>query len=144
MIKEITKNGWMVKIKMKIYHSRKSDDWTTPIELYEELDKEFGFTFDPCPLHADFDGLTIDWGKINFVNPPFSKRAKFIQKGFEEWKKGKTIVFLIKSATDTKEFHHILLPFAELRFIEGRLKFGGSKYPAPFPSLIAILKGNQE
>lgn len=129
---------------MKVYHSQKTDDWTTPIELYNKLDKEFGFTFDPCPLHADFDGLAIEWGTCNFVNPPFSKRAIWIKKGFEEWRKGKTVVFLIKSATDTKEFHKYILPYAEIRYIEGRLKFGGSKYPAPFPSMIAIFKGDQK
>jgi len=98
---------------------------------------------DPCPLNADFDGLAIEWGTCNFVNPPFSQRDKWIQKGFEEWKKGKTVVFLIKSATDTKAFHKYILPHAEIRYIEGRLKFGGSKHPAPFPSMIAIFRSEQ-
>jgi hypothetical protein len=49
--------------------------WLTPPEVYLALDEEFHFTFDPCPYPrpAGFDGLTIDWGEVNYVNPPFSK-----------------------------------------------------------------------
>ena len=47
--------------------------WLTPPELYARLDAEFGFDFDPCPypLPSGFDGLTGDWGRSNYVNPPF-------------------------------------------------------------------------
>jgi len=39
-----------------------SDHWETPKWLYEKLNDEFGFDFDPCPLNADFDGLKVEWG----------------------------------------------------------------------------------
>lgn len=47
--------------------------WLTPPDLYARLDVEHSFTFDPCPfpLPDNFDGLTCDWGKSNYVNPPF-------------------------------------------------------------------------
>ena len=47
--------------------------WLTPPELYKALDDEFHFDFDPCPYPKPegFDGLTCDWGKSNYVNPPF-------------------------------------------------------------------------
>jgi len=38
------------------------DNWGTPKEFYDELDKEFHFDFDPCPLNHTFDGLTCEWG----------------------------------------------------------------------------------
>lgn len=38
------------------------DNWATPPEVYDELDGEFGFDFDPCPLHYKVDGLGIEWG----------------------------------------------------------------------------------
>lgn len=48
--------------------------WLTPPAMMRELDAEFNFDFDPCPhpRPADFDGLTVNWGKRNWVNPPFT------------------------------------------------------------------------
>lgn len=79
--------------------------WLTPPELYASLDAEFHFTFDPCPwpLPDGFDGLTCEWGSSNYVNPPFGSilhqgRKKgptaWVRKSIEEWKKGKTVVFV--------------------------------------------------
>ena len=131
-------------------------DWKTPKEFYEKLDKEFNFDFDPCPESnylngGNVNGLECEWGKVNFVNPPYKSKEQdaFIKKGYEEWKKGKTVVFLIPARTDTKRFHDYILPLhekglAEIRFIKGRLTFEGAKQPAPFPSMVCILRGNNE
>lgn len=117
-------------------------DWTTPPELYAELDKEFKFDFDPCPSNPTFDGLSIDWGGVNFVNPPYGKViTQWIKKGYEEHLKGKTVVFLIPSRTDTRWWHTYIMKSKDIRFIKGRLKFGGSKNSAPFPSAVVIFKG---
>lgn len=104
-----------------------SDHWETPRNLYEKLDSEFHFDFDPCPLNATFNGLEIEWGKSNFVNPPYNRvdKPKFIQKAYEEWCKGKTCVLLIPSATGTMQFHNLILPNAEIRFLQGRIAFAG-------------------
>ena len=41
--------------------------------------------------------------------------------------------------TDTRYFHdYIYRKAKEIRFIKGRLKFGGAKTGAPFPSMIVI------
>ena len=118
------------------------DEWNTPESFYQKLNEEFHFDFDPCPSNPNFDGLIIDWGKRNFVNPPFSEWQTWVKKGFEESKKGKLIVFLIAARTDTKAFHEIILPYAtEIRFIKGRMKFGDSRKSAPFPSMIVIFRG---
>lgn len=119
-------------------------DWKTPKVFYEKLNEEFKFDFDPCPSDPTFDGLNVEWGGVNYVNPPYKTKMQdaFIRKGFEEWKKGKTVVFLIPARTDTQRFHDIILPFAtEIRFIKGRLKFDEHKDPAPFPSMIVVFKG---
>jgi len=104
-----------------------NDHWKTPDWLYKELDAEFHFDFDPCPLYSDFDGLSIDWGKCNYINPPYNRqdKPKFIQKAFDEWTKGNTCVLLIPVATSTKQFHNLILPFAEIRFLKGRIAFEG-------------------
>ena len=68
-----------------------SDHWATPADVYNELNKEFQFDFDPCPLNhntSEWDGLQVDWGKSTFCNPPYNKNLKplFIKKAVEEEK----------------------------------------------------------
>ena len=113
---------------MKNRNLHNTDDWETPKELYESLDKEFNFDFDPCPLHSSFDGLISEWGQVNFVNPPYSRilKEQFVNKGVEMQKRGKTSVFLLPVSTSTKLFHNVILPNAtEVRFLCGRVKFIG-------------------
>ena len=127
----------------RVIFSSATDDWSTPKDVYRTLDAEFGFDFDPCPLHADFDGLSLEWGRVSFVNPPYSKIKDWCRKAYEEWKKGKTVVMLIPSRTDTKYWHDYIMKASEIRFIRGRLKFGDSKNSAPFPSAIIIFRGEK-
>ena len=119
-----------------------SGDWTTPLELFEELDREFHFAYDPCPSKPTFNGLTVNWLESNYVNPPYGRKiTEWLKKGYEEWKMGKTCVFLIPSRTDTKWWHDYVMKANEIRFIKGRIKFQGAKNPAPFPSCIVIFRG---
>jgi len=104
------------------------DDWATPNSLYNELDNEFHFNFDPCPLFSTFNGLEIDWKERNFINPPYSRKLKeaFITKAVIEANKGKLCVMLLPVSTSTKIFHEIILPNKkEIRFLRGRVKFEG-------------------
>ena len=122
--------------------SSNKQDWETPQEFYDKLNLEFNFNFDPCPKNPTFDGLSIEWKERNFVNPPYKTSKLWIKKGYEEWKKGKLVVFLIPARTDTKAFHEYIYNQAEIRFIRGRIKFIGGQglNPAPFPSMIVIFK----
>jgi len=114
-------------------------DWKTPTWLYEQLNKEFNFDFDPCPTNPTFNGLEIEWGFCNFCNPPYGNLiGKWIAKGYLEWQKGKTVVFLIPSRTDTIWWHRFIMQATEIRFIEGRLKFSDYHNSAPFPSAVVI------
>jgi len=112
---------------MKNRNLNHKDEWATPRELYELLNDEFDFNFDPCPLHSAFDGLTMEWKERNFINPPYSRKLKelFIKKAFEESKKGKLCVMLLPVSTSTKIFHEVIYPNAEIRFLKGRVKFEG-------------------
>lgn len=127
---------------VSVHFSSHTDNWKTPDGIYRALDDEFHFDFDPCPLDEDpkFDGLSIEWGQVNFVNPPYSKISKWCRKGYEESSKGKTVVMLIPSRTDTRYWHDYIMKAQEIRFIKGRLKFGDAKNSAPFPSCIVIFK----
>ena len=106
-----------------------SDNWATPQSLYDDLNKEFNFDFDPCPLNAQFNGLNIEWGNSNFVNPPYSRKLKeaFIIKSIEQQKKNKRSVLLLPVSTSTKVFHEYILPNKkEIRFLRGRIAFKGT------------------
>jgi len=124
----------------------KTDKWGTPRELYDNLNAEFRFNFDPCPItwkEGDADGLTIDWGSSTFCNPPYSNVSKWIEKAHSEWRKGKTVVMLINAITDTIAFHKYIYNQAEIRFIKGRVKFidprnPEKRQPSPKPSMIVI------
>ena len=108
-----------------------SDCWATPPKFYEELNKEFNFDFDPCPLNWDgfeVDGLEIEWGYNNFINPPYSQKGKeaFIKKALEQSKKHKLCVMLLPVSTSTRVFHDLIKPNAkEIRFLRGRIPFIG-------------------
>lgn len=103
------------------------DNWATPKDVYDELDMEFKFDFDPCPLFHTFDGLdeNTKWGKRNFVNPPYIRKLKeaFINRAYEESRKGNLSVLLIPVSTSTKIFHDVIYPNAEVRFRRGRINF---------------------
>lgn len=126
-------------VKSGVHFKSERLDWQTPKFIFEELNKEFQFDFDPCPANPSFDGLEIEWGKSNFVNPPYGKELpKWAKKGYEEWLKGKTSVFLVPSRTDTTYWHDYFMKANEIRFIKGRIKFKGAKHSAPFPSAIIV------
>lgn len=118
---------------MKNRNLEHKDNWATPKEFYEKLNQEFHFDFDPCPLNEgeippEKDGLLIDWGGCNFVNPPYSRKLKeaFIKKAVQESKKGKVVVMLLPVSTSTAIFHDYVKPNAkEIRFVRGRIAFEG-------------------
>ena len=77
-------------MNLNVHYSSLRLDWKTPKAVYQVLDSEFGFDYDPCPSKPEVDGLTSEWGGQNFVNPPYgSELPKWIKKGYEEWTKGK-------------------------------------------------------
>lgn len=110
----------------------KNDDWETPdyiymlIERLTTLKKED--LFDPCPLNADFDGLSIDWKDYNYINPPYNitDKPKFVKKAYEEYKKGKMCIMLIPATTETRWFHELIVPNALVYLIKGRVRFKGT------------------
>jgi len=122
----------------RVLFSSASDEWSTPEDTYRALDAEFGFIDDPCPLGGDFNGLMREWGSPCFINPPYSDIGPWMEKAWIESQAGKLVVALIPSRTDTKWWHRFAMRASEIRFIPGRLKFGGAKTGAPFPSAVVI------
>lgn len=140
-----------------VMFSSKSNEWETPQEFFNELDKEFNFDLDPCAddgnhkcdkYYTKYDnGLLKDWGGHNaFVNPPYGREiGKWVEKSYIESQKENTlVVMLIPARTDTRWFHNYIYNKAEIRFIKGRLKFGGSNNSAPFPLMVVVFKQRKE
>jgi len=126
----------------KVMYSSMSPHWSTPKVLYDALDVEFHFNDDLCPLHGEEDGLARQWGTSTFVNPPYGRViGTWIRKASEQARLGKLVVCLIPSRTDTRWWHDYVMFAREIRFLKGRLKFGGSKNSAPFPSAVVIFDG---
>ena len=137
----------------KLMFSSEKDDWETPQDLFNELDDEFHFTLDAassdlnakCEKHytVEDDGLSQSWAGNNvFLNPPYGRNMKdWMRKAYEESQaENTTVVVLVPARTDTAWFHDYVYGKAELRFLRGRLKFGGCENSAPFPSLVVVYR----
>ena len=136
---------------MEVHFSSKTPEWYTPQETFDSLDKEFGFTLDPCCTHEnakcalhftkDDDGLNQDWGtEIVFMNPPYGRTIKeWMCKAYESSLNGATVVCLVPARTDTAWWHDYAMK-GEYRLLRGRLKFGGALTNAPFPSAVVVFK----
>lgn len=72
--------------------------WLTPPEMWDAVNQEFQFDFDPCPnpRPEDFDGLACEWGQRNWVNPPFTGGVmKWAKKALAEQRNGKLSVLIL-------------------------------------------------
>lgn len=141
-------------------YSSNTDLLETPQWFYENLDNEFHFTLDACAIKENAkceafispqqDALSQPWNGRVWCNPPYGRKiGMWIQKAQKEIHTNqncKIVVMLIHARTDTKWFHNFLYkkPNVELRFVEGRLKFCGAANCAPFPSMIAILRREED
>ena len=148
--------------KTDTFKTSNDDTWTTPRDFYDKLDREFNFGLDAAALASSTlvednwfgpdhpesgrrDALILDWtfnagGKPVWLNPPYGRTIKeWVAKADYESKQGATVVCLVPARTDTNWWwdsciHH------EVRFIKGRLKFGGGAGSAPFPSAVIVMK----
>lgn len=139
----------------EVMFSSKTDQWETPQDLFDKLNKEFHFTLDPCAdehnhkcdkyYTKEQEGLGQCWKNERvFCNPPYGREiGKWVEKAYvENLMFGAFVVMLIPARTDTKWFHDYIYnkTNVEIRFIKGRLKFGDSKNSAPFPSMLVVFK----
>lgn len=138
----------------KVMFSSASDEYATPQSFYDKLSLEFNFQLDPASstdnhkcsnfYTMEDDGLSKSWKVVGgsvFCNPPYSKVAKWIEKGYNESVNNyTTVVMLVPARTDTKWFHEYCMKASEIRFVKGRLKFGNEKNSAPFPSMVVVFR----
>lgn len=137
-------------MKTAVHFSSKTDEWETPQAIFDALNEEFKLEVDVCAntknhklpmwFSPEEDGLSKDWsGSRCWMNPPYGREiGKWIEKAARGG--AEIVVALLPARTDTRWWHDHIQGKAEVRFIKGRLKFGGHKNSAPFPSAIVIFR----
>lgn len=149
--------------------SSQNTEWETPQWLYEAANREYGpFHLDAaaspdnakCQLYYTEreDGLSQLWLKRVWLNPPYNSQniVKWLRKAWTEVSSGRTdlVCVLLPSRTSTRWFHRFVLPYAQIVFLSGRLRFLeyqreerlGKELPnsAPFDSILAIYRSRSE
>lgn len=135
---------------MDVHFSSKTALWATPQDFFDKLNEEFGFDLDVCatPENAKCtryfteqdNGPAQCWHGTVWMNPPYGRKiGEWVKKAQESARRGATVVCLVPARTDTRWWHdHVMA--GEIRFVRGRLKFGGSKNSAPFPCAIVVFR----
>lgn len=133
---------------MDVHYSSATDLWSTPQDLFDLLDAEFGFNLDVCAVPENAkcgaffteanDGLAQDWLGTCWMNPPYGDEIRhWVKKAHDSALRGTTVVCLVPARVDTGWWWDYCR-FGEIRFLRGRLKFGGGVNSAPFPSAVVI------
>ena len=123
-------------------------DWATPQDFFDAQNLIHNFTLDvcanntnaKCPIYFDkqADGLKQTWVGTCWMNPPYGREiGKWMQKAYQSAGNGTIVVCLVPARTDTKWWHDYAIK-GQVTFIKGRLKFGGAKNSAPFPSAVIV------
>jgi phage N-6-adenine-methyltransferase len=137
---------------MSVHFSSQTPEWPTPQWLFDALDKEFGFSLDPCSTNGNAkcakhftkedDGLSKSWSdEVVFMNPPYGREiGRWMAKAHKAAMcEGATVVCLVPARTDTSWWHKWAMKH-EIRLLRGRLKFGDSENSAPFPSALVVMR----
>lgn len=133
-----------------VHFSSADGSWRTPPEVFEELNREFGFTLDACATpenalceryYSPADNAFLRrWEGVVWCNPPYGREiGEWVCKGRVESFLGATVVMLVPSRTDTAWWHDHVMK-GEIRFLRGRLRFGGARHNAPFPSAVIVFR----
>ena len=135
-------------------HHGQGRDWATPPEIFEPLDREFGFTLDPCCTEQtakapEFfterdDGLSRPWAPHRvFMNPPYGREIPaWTQKALSESRAGALVVGLLPASTDSAWWHRDVVDVgAEVRYIRGRVRFVTSdgSFNSPFTPVLLVI-----
>lgn len=135
----------------QVHFSSETDRWATPQDFFDKVAERYPFTLDVCALESNAkcarffspedDGLAQDWdGEVCWMNPPYGRQiGVWMAKAVEEWQRGAVVVCLVPARTDTRWWHDYAMR-GEVTFIRGRLKFGGAKNSAPFPSALVVFE----
>jgi len=132
------------------------EDWGTPEDLFRRLNAIYDFRLDAAAAphnakcarfftRAD-NALDQDWAvhKRIWLNPPYGRMiGAWMQKAYEESRRGGLVVCLVHARTDTRWGHDWVEGKARVTFLKGRLKFtrgedNKAAQSAPFPSVLIV------
>jgi phage N-6-adenine-methyltransferase len=137
---------------LKVHFSSDKQTWETPQAFFDMLDAEFHFSLDVCAtvwtakcrryFTKEDDGLSMEWSGVCWMNPPYGRDiGAWLAKAYQSTiSNDATVVCLIPARTDTAWWHDYVMKANEIRLIRGRLKFGGAKNSAPFPSAVVVFR----
>ena len=137
--------------KLAVHFSSATDLWATPQDLYDKYHARYSFELDVCATAGNAkcaryftiadDGLAQEWRGRCWMNPPYGRAiGAWMAKAWRSAQAGALVVCLVPARTDTAWWHDYAVK-GEIEFLRGRLKFGGHKNPAPFPSAIVVFDG---
>ena len=138
---------------MQVHYSSQTVEWSTPQAFFDNLHSIFGFTVDVAAnaenakcekfYTLEDDGLAQSWdGEVVWCNPPYGRAIKdWVAKAASS---KATVVMLIPARTDTRWFHEHIYnkPGVDVKFVKGRLKFGGHTENAPFPNMVVVFRND--
>ena len=128
-----------------------NDNWRTPPEVFNTLNKEFNFLADmACTRENKLcglgftekdDSLSFDWFEVIkeklgyntkyigheyvWVNPPYSKPMPWVKQAIDAQSKGLGTVMLLNADTSVSWFTKAIKFLSEVRYIIGDEKEGG-------------------
>jgi len=135
----------------KALFTSQTDDWATPQVLFDALNAVFKFETDVCAVPENAkcrhffspaqNGLLQVWTGTCWMNPPYGRTIdQWVKKAFESAQTHQaTVVCLLPARVDTKWWHEYCTQ-GEVTFLKGRVKFGGAKNCAPFPSALVVFR----
>lgn len=129
-------------------------DWNTPQNIVDLVHEFFGGApdVDPCSnpnsivgarreymRERDENGLTVDWDKTFFLNPPYGAGVlNWVIKAGNQAAQGSTGLGLMPARVDTRWGQYVLTEAAAVCFLRGRVTFIGAEAPAPFPCMVPL------
>jgi phage N-6-adenine-methyltransferase len=142
--------------KRSVHFRSNTCEWSTPPELFADLDAEFHFDLDVCATAENAkcerfytraqDGLRQPWTGRVWCNPPYGRSiGRWLQRAREAAQSGEAdlVVLLVPARVDTSWWHDVAAQ-GEVRFLRGRIRFGGTASGAPFPSAVVVFRNAQD
>lgn len=145
------------RTKQSVHFSSATCEWATPVDFFEKMNIRFGgFNLDPCAtaenakcpnfFTQEQDGLRQTWTGRVWLNPPYGRTiGLWLEKAQQSVRAGdvELVVCLVPARVDTRWWNDYCAD-AEFEFLRGRLRFGGAKNSAPFPSALVVFRNASE